>query len=182
MSQVDENQLTTAQAAAGRFIMPKPELGQTVTYRALGRADDPRPTVGTVCSVRHGTVALALPGGAYRDGVKHVDDPRLTMNPEQREAGCWEFTERDRRIDGLLASGARLAAIEAELSRLGGSVEAIETNEALWRQNPGQGAKMKELWALRHKCNDLGVENYKTLNKEECEKFLASTPQPAPPQ
>lgn len=80
------------------FQPPEVSIGDEVLFHA-----DPRnhnnPCLGFVCS-NPGRSTLTLlvfaeqTGWAFRQSVRHKDDPGLLENPQWQQWGCWEFTKK----------------------------------------------------------------------------------------
>ena len=85
------------------FRPPRPARGQQVLYYPHASRSD-QPEVAFVRAVGQRSLVLNI-NGQPRDGVKHIDDPRLELNADQRADGAWDFAENDRDI---AARAARL--------------------------------------------------------------------------
>lgn len=142
------------------FQMPMPHVGQTVLWYPLGRVDQRHVRAAIVTAVRNGSVSVWQVGAYARDGVKHITDPRLRMNSEQRADGAWDFTPADIRLSRFLD----------HLERLETSQQA---QDAGTRDSPQRGTAMNALWNLRRKCQELGHTGWQTLSKQDAEDFLS---------
>lgn len=90
------------------YEMPRPVLGQGVTWYSMGT----RSGAGEMAFVIHvgkRNIVLSRASGLAVESVRHIDDPKLQMNSEQRANGAWDFTDRDKQIDRLLADATALA-------------------------------------------------------------------------
>lgn len=92
------------------YKMPPADVGQAVYWYIDGRAQgEPYPALVTRRANRGvDTVGLAVmtPDSRLfmlREGVRHCDDPRL-KEAERVESGCWDYTDRDKKLQGLLLS------------------------------------------------------------------------------
>lgn len=142
------------------FQMPLPHVGQTVLWYPLGRVDPRHVRAAIVTAVRNGSVSVWQVGAYARDGVKHVSDPRLRMNQEQRADGAWDFTPADIRMSRFLDQLERMESSQQNL-------------DAVTRDSPNRGAAMSQLWTLRRKCQEMGHAGWQTLSKTDAEEFLA---------
>lgn len=85
------------------FQMPKIEPGMTVVYYQPYQLDAAKPTIGFVVEVSQRNIRVYVPvNGLIRDGVRHIDDPRLRINADHRENGAWDYTARDLELNALL--------------------------------------------------------------------------------
>jgi hypothetical protein len=56
--------------------------------------------------------------GRIQEGVRHSDDPKLDLNSDHRENGCWDFTEEWKRVEERTEDiMSRLGALEAPKAR-----------------------------------------------------------------
>lgn len=113
------------------FKAPRAHFGQTVAYFVDGIKNSSRkPELGFMYRpgerVSHIFVPTGAGGGMVREAVRHIDDPKLRMNDDQRSEGGWDFTEYDK---GLVARDAyiekRFRAIEGAL------INPIKTDRAV---------------------------------------------------
>lgn len=77
------------------YQMPTIPNGSVVAYFPTGLQSGPK-DVGFVYRVNQKNVYLYSATKGVRTAVPHVSDPRLKLNPEQREAGAWDFTDADK--------------------------------------------------------------------------------------
>lgn len=80
------------------FVAPEVMIGQPVVFYPMAQINSRRPSMGTVIWIgqnnrivdilevdQHGKTLV-------RECVRHVDDPKLKLNEDQRENGAWDFT------------------------------------------------------------------------------------------
>jgi hypothetical protein len=83
-----------------------PEIGQVVLWYPEGDANAaPHPAVVTAVGQSALTVNVMGPdmrNFQVRDGVHHVASAEARKDAA-KEAGAWDFTPRDRRVDALLS-------------------------------------------------------------------------------
>ena len=79
-------------AELNSFVMPTVEHGAPVAWYPRGLKSD-RPQVGHVIRVQARGLSISTSQNGVRDIVRHIDDPKLKLNPEHRENGWWDFTE-----------------------------------------------------------------------------------------
>lgn len=83
------------------FKPPRVRFGQPVAHYPKGLRDaNRRPDLGWVIRVMeryvHLYVVASSGGPMVLECVRHVDDPKLTLNDDQRVNGAWDFTDYDR--------------------------------------------------------------------------------------
>ena len=88
------------------FKAPKAKFGQPVAYYINGVKDTSRkPELGWVIRTGERTIHLyvvsATGGTLVRESVRHIDDPKLQLNADQRESGAWDFTDYDKEQTAL---------------------------------------------------------------------------------
>jgi len=103
---------------AEKFVMPKIKLGSPVFF--YDRHDLANPILGFVA--RHSrtgkNLVIRTTDGHVYDGVRHVDDPKLTWNHDHRESGSWDYTDEWKRVErerDLIK--ARLDALELKATK-----------------------------------------------------------------
>lgn len=78
------------------FRPPRAKQGQSVVFWPSGVRNSRTPSLGVVFYDNGRIVSLmevALDGRILiREGVRHVDDPKLQLNETQRENGAWDFS------------------------------------------------------------------------------------------
>lgn len=76
---------------ADEYVMPPVRHGQVVAwYPPTGRQE---PESAIVIRVAPRNVHLSTATRGVREAVRHVSDPKLRLNPEQREMGAWDYTD-----------------------------------------------------------------------------------------
>ena len=96
------------------FVMPKPSMGQCVTWYSSGT----RTSLGEnafVLSVGRRNLVISRASGVAMESVRHIDDPKLQLSDEQRLSGAWDFTERDKQQDKFTEMAASLVKQVASL-------------------------------------------------------------------
>lgn len=73
------------------FDMPVPHVGATIRWYPSGLVDARPPGIGQVLRVFHRSLSIQLPSGVRMDAVRHINDPKLQLNVDQRECGAWDF-------------------------------------------------------------------------------------------
>ena len=141
-------------------VMPAPHVGQTVLWYPHGVVDPRHERAAIVLAIRNGSISLWQVNAYARDGVKHVTDPRLRMNQEQRADGAWDFTPLDRQLEQLVAMVNSLAAAQG-------------APDLLSRDAPNRGVAMTQLWSLRRQCQTLGHTAWQGLSRNEAEEYIA---------
>ena len=76
------------------FVMPEVVVGTPVTYYPTGMIEGSDVRVGFIIRIsRSGrNVVVRTADGGHFESVRHIDDPKLKLNVDHREAGAWDFT------------------------------------------------------------------------------------------
>jgi len=76
------------------FIMPEVVVGTPVAYYPTGMIEGSDVRVGFIIRIsRSGrNVVVRTAEGGHFESVRHIDDPKLKLNVDHREAGAWDFT------------------------------------------------------------------------------------------
>lgn len=83
-----------------QFVMPQPERGQAVMFYPNCQTTAANRLMAYVMRKTRTNCELLVSGRVF-EGVRHRDDPVLKTNKHARQFGCWEFTERDKKLDAL---------------------------------------------------------------------------------
>jgi|TARA_R100000808_G_C2154923_1_gene166444 hypothetical protein len=77
------------------FQMPSVQVGTPVEFYITGTREGTEPRIGFVLRIsRSGrNVVIRTADGGHFDAVRHIADPKLQLNADQRENGAWDFTE-----------------------------------------------------------------------------------------
>lgn len=77
------------------FNMPSVCVGTPVEFYTTGTREGTEPRIGFVLRIsRSGrNVVVRTAEGGHFDAVRHIADPKLQLNADQRENGAWDFTE-----------------------------------------------------------------------------------------
>jgi hypothetical protein len=127
------------------FVMPEVVVGTPVTYYPTGMLEGSDVRVGFIIRIsRSGrNVVVRTADGGHFESVRHIDDPKLKLNVDHREAGAWDFPEFHK------AALVERQGIEIRLDRLEGrestSPPAPETIEEPYS-------------SLRSRAIELGIE------------------------
>lgn len=73
------------------YVMPRPAKGQIVLWYAHGNPTEAA-EVAFVRQVGKRSLTLNVNGVGY-DTVRHLTDPKLSLNQWQRASGAWDFPE-----------------------------------------------------------------------------------------
>ena len=108
---------------ARNFVAPIPDDTQFVRWYATGDPDRGGPAdVALICRVDKRMVSLVVMTGNHRgkrfDSVRHISDPKLTINSDHRIDGAWDFTLADIRLNEWKAGIERqLAGLRMNIGR-----------------------------------------------------------------
>lgn len=85
--------------------MPYVELGMVVVWH-MGAVRGQAPHAAIVTSISHGNLSLLvlnpLGGYQFKDGVKHIGDPRITEADMEEDLGAWEHTSLNQMLLDLV--------------------------------------------------------------------------------
>jgi hypothetical protein len=96
--------------AVETYAMPRPKKGvQLLWYPHANPTEDPE--IAFALKVGHRAVLLQTASGVAVDTVRHLSDPKLHLNDDQRANGAWDFPEDS----GL---SARVAALESQVASI----------------------------------------------------------------
>lgn len=80
------------------FVAPKVLVGQPVVYYPMANVNSRKPSMGTaIWTGQNNRIINILEVDHYgrtlvREAVRHVSDPKLKLNDDQREFGAWDYT------------------------------------------------------------------------------------------
>jgi len=101
------------------FTPPSISAGMQVIWYRHGVRRESDSIVGFMLHKGRRTSQIFLINGRRVDAVRHIDDPKLQLNADQREAGAWDFTEGHKDyIEHRQKTEARLDQIEKDISKL----------------------------------------------------------------
>lgn len=108
-----------AEPVTNKYTMPTASAGQIVNFINLS---NPGPPVACVVKEAYGdTVWLSTLGDkSSRDSVRHISDPVLQSNPDQRLNGAWDYTEDHKAIK------AERAVLYERLNKLAERITKLE--------------------------------------------------------
>jgi hypothetical protein len=80
------------------FEMPKPGIGDPVTFYPKGNTSSANATIAFVTEVGNKCIRVTSLGHVGYEGVRHVDDPAAKRSREIRESGLWDFPAAQRKM------------------------------------------------------------------------------------
>src|SRR5688572_8889207 len=92
---IEEEVRQLKRAEIDAFEMPRPCMGQCVAWYPSGTRLNSE--IAFITRVSKKNVELQRASGTYMTAVRHIDDPKLQLNEDQRESGAWDFTEQDKK-------------------------------------------------------------------------------------
>jgi hypothetical protein len=112
------------------------------------------------CGSRTSTISLVT--GRRVDAVRHVSDPKLSLNADQREQGAWDFTDEhyenkmfqvqmERRVKAL---EKQIAALITKQPQAKGRKNAKGAS----RDNPAAREALAKYHALKKEAQELGID------------------------
>ena len=161
------------------FQMPQCTIGVPVLWFPSGRPSRQKAQVAYMIHCGGRTVTLQLATGRRLDAVRHIDDPKLQLNADQREQGAWDFTDEHKAGAAFRQEArARLDAIEAQLD-----IKDRPSQPGMSEQHKREMAdRMRHYQALKKKALGLGIEVKKGMGVADIEaaisdaKFRANVP------
>lgn len=102
------------------FVMPYVSAGVPVKWFPFGVRDGRDTEIAFVVKASGRNVNLRTAAGGFKSAVRHVDDPKLSLNAAQRESGAWDFT------DDWYQSNKNRSDIEKRLAQLNERVGKLE--------------------------------------------------------
>lgn len=141
---------TVTQEEIQSFVMPSVKLGLAVSWFANGLRSGPY-QVAFVIRVSHRNVHLVTATRGIFEAVRHIDDPKLQLNADQRESGAWDFTDDHKyRIQEMTKLTERVGRIERAVATLLKKMEKPKTQR---KSSPG----LSDYRRLRQQVVDAGI-------------------------
>lgn len=101
------------------FTMPEPSPGMPVLWYRQGIKEGRKAEIAFVLSVGNRSIRARTAYGELQETVRHIADPKLKENRDQRENGGWDFTDDHYARAAWTADVEnKLQAIESRLSKL----------------------------------------------------------------
>ena len=108
----------SAQKEANDFQMPEVKLGTAVFFYPRHITTHPHLAWVMKIGKTGKNIVLRTAERMVYESVKHVDDPRLDWNVDQREFGSWDFTDEWKRLkEEHRLINARLDALEHQATK-----------------------------------------------------------------
>jgi hypothetical protein len=108
---------------AREFVMPPVDPGDEVLWFPIADRNKP-PHIAVVRANYHQQIEVTTRGpvGQEYDSVRHVDDPKLILNPNYRKFGAWDYT------DGAKAKMKKEKDLDDRIARLEKAVEELSSS------------------------------------------------------
>jgi len=148
------------------FVMPLVSSGMPVKWFPFGVRDGRDTEIAFVVKASGRNVNLRTAAGQFRSAVRHVDDPKLSLNAAQREAGAWDFTDewyQEKKIKSdiekrLAQLVERIGTLEVQLHRDEQDVQHKARSAASDRRGRGGHERyFSKLSRLRKEATDRGI-------------------------
>lgn len=115
------------------FKMPEIQQGAPIRWFRYGTARDTS-ILGFVQKVKARSVTVWTTEGLRYNNVRHISDPKLRLNREQREDGAWDFTDgymTTEEVNRLLKlvkklEPSRVAAFEQTIEEQGKLIQTLQ--------------------------------------------------------
>jgi hypothetical protein len=154
------------------FVMPQVALGTPVIWRPRKGAEA---EIAYVYRVGSRNVHLATATKGAKEAVRHENDPKLKLNPEQREMGAWDFTDFHKQQEAEKAVlMERLEQLERQISSL---IRAGLKPKSSVAPTPAPKKPQpvdKEYEELKAKCSELGIMLRGRPNTEKMRAMIAA--------
>lgn len=107
------------------FEMPKPGIGDPVTFYLKGNTASANATIAFVTAVGNKCIRVTSLGHVGYEGVRHVDDPAAKRSREIRESGLWDFPDSQKKLIAEIDEvRLRCEKLEARVSKLTSQVNS----------------------------------------------------------
>ena len=124
------------------YEMPSIREGAPVRWYRYGTAENTA-VLGFVTKVKSRSVVIWTTHGLRYDNVRHISDPKLRMDSDQRADGAWDYTEdykaeqevRELRDLVKKLDARRIAAMEKLIDQQGQQIEEL-TRKLSCQENP----------------------------------------------
>lgn len=159
MTVVQELRQSDIQDEYQKYSMPPIEHGEIVAWYPSGLRTA-RCETAVVYRVSHDNVHLITATRGVKEAVKHITDPRLKLNPDQREMGAWDYTVSHKlRTEMLEAMNGRISLLENQVTQLTSQLIRSRAKESRVVEDEGtpQGQVLAGYRELRQRVLDLGV-------------------------
>ncbi len=151
------------------FQMPHVEHGEVVAWYPSGLRSR-RPEVGLCIRTADRNIHVLTALNGVKEAVRHVDDPKLQRNADQREMGAWDFTDahkqRQQQLSDLQGKLAELKKCVAELT-----AQSVVKRSRKRAAKPNN--KLNEYRQLLAKAREAGIEFSSKPKREWLEAELA---------
>jgi hypothetical protein len=158
------------------FVMPRLLSGQTIRWWGDGTTHRP-PTIAIVVAVGRRSIQLRTASGMVKNEARHIDDPKIRMNEEQRRDGAWDYTDEyleNQRIMGSILN--RLDALETDMAKTKVAVatrqvQGEDGDEPAKERKPSGFAQRA---ALVQEAKALGCKMEKNMTMDEIKDLMGT--------
>lgn len=157
------------------FRPPEATVGTQVVWYMHGRKRKVDSLIGYIIHSGSRTATIYLCNGRRVDAVRHVSDPKLSLSPEQREQGAWDFTDEHYEMKKFRSEVTRkLAELDKQVSRLILTKEMPAEKKTKKRGgNPNAAECLKEFRKLQKQAKDLGIAT-SGMKKHDLQQAIAA--------
>lgn len=151
---------------------PKPTLGMPVRFYPQASMDESRVEVGIVTKIGQSTISICILGiNATRSSVKHKDDVRLKRSIDQRQYGCWDFTEEwYERMSSDEYMLTTMAQLDDRLTGLMKTCDIPDTGKT--PQASANKVKAENFGRLRRRAHELGVPDVVFKSSQQLQEAI----------
>lgn len=144
--------MTVSQEQIMNFQMPRVRHGELVAWYPTGTRSQ-APEVAQVFRVSGRNVHLVTATKGVKEAVRHIDDPKLKLNSDQREMGAWDFTEAAKE------NAQRLEELEDEVRLMRRQISTLIAAQQKKQASPKKaGGGLRKYQSLRNRALELGIE------------------------
>lgn len=136
------------------FSMPQATTGTLVMWYRSARRSGSDAIVAYILHCGARTAQLFLASGRRVDAVRHIDDPKLGLNQDQREQGAWDFTPESKKF------AADKMELEKRVASLEKAVEALSKSKGGIKKKPGPPPgtdNLADYRRLKQRAENLGL-------------------------
>lgn len=129
------------------FEMPEIREGAAIKWYPYGTAER-NALLGFVTRVKPRSIAVWTINGLRYENVRHVSDPKLKLNRDQREDGAWDYSdefklnEEFKELRELVKKldARRIAAFEKTIDKQGEMIKQLQEELASLKAQPAENA------------------------------------------
>lgn len=144
----------------GSFEMPRANPGMQILWYKRGFYDRTSREVAYMLHCGENTAVIISCTGRRADAIRHIDDPKLQLNPDQRENGAWDFTDDHKEMMAFKRDMLeRIGQLEQKLAALESSgAPKRHTRQLSEEKKAAAGERIRKYHALANQAKAMGIE------------------------